>query len=292
MPKFNIFSSSESRDLSKTKAVTLTVTEDCNLRCRYCYEPTKSRDRYMSLDLAKKIVSEQLDADNDLEWIEFDFFGGEPMLAFDLIRDLVDWVHSRQWKKRHLFFIGTNGTILTEEMKDWLTKYKQCVWASISLDGNKIAHDLNRSNSYDSVRRNLRFFVDTWPLQPVKMTISAETIPYVADSVIELEEMEVPFSVNLVFEDIWGPPEQKSKLLKIYAEQLDRLVEYYVAHPDLYPARIVDMKPEYTAPEWFSGQDGEDACVRYCGASTWMEALHLVIVSLPGLLANLPRTDL
>jgi radical SAM protein with 4Fe4S-binding SPASM domain len=136
---------------------------------------------------------------------------------------------------------------------------------AISMDGNKIAHDLNRSNSYDKVRENLPFFMEHWPNQIAKMTINAETIPYVAESIIEFEELGVPFSSNIVFEDIWGSSEKKAALLEIYTKQLDRLVEYYVAHPDLYPARIVDIKPEYTLKDNNSIGVGE-GCVRYCGS--------------------------
>jgi len=105
----------------------------------------------------------------------------------------VDWFHTKKWYKNHLFFICSNGTILTDEMKTWLEKNKNCVMVGISLDGNKKAHNINRSNSYDQVQKNLPFFLEQWPSQPIKMTINAETLPYVADSIIELEEKEIPF---------------------------------------------------------------------------------------------------
>src|SRR5271157_1245997 len=227
----------------KYQQVTLTITHDCNLRCRYCYEPNKSRNQYMTHEVAQKAIVEFMEADNEYNGVEFAFFGGEPMLVFNLIRDLVDWFHTIPWRKNHAFSIGTNGTILTKEMRPWLVDNKSCVWMNLSLDGNKTAHDINRSNSYDVVRKNLPFFIENWPNQSIKMTISAESIPYVADSIIELEEMGVPFSANVVFEDIWGDEENKAKLLDVYAEQLDRLVQYYVKHPNLFPARIIDRRP-------------------------------------------------
>lgn len=273
MPKVDSFSSLKNQK-KQQQIVTLTLTEDCNLRCRYCYEPNKSRDHYMSLSTAQDAVIEYMETDNGFDGVEFDFFGGEPMLVFDLIRELVDWFHTQSWRKDHLFYIGTNGTILTEEMKSWLVQHKDCVSVGVSLDGNKIAHDLNRSNSYDRLMKNLPFFRENWPTQPVKMTISAETIPYVADSIIQFEELEIPFSANIVFEDIWGPPEQKATLLDIYAEQLDRLVEYYIVHPDLVPARIIDIKPEFAANEWLAKHIGED-CVRWCGAGHEMVVIEV-----------------
>jgi radical SAM protein with 4Fe4S-binding SPASM domain len=261
MPKLDIFGG----DRGKKHIVMLTLTQDCNLRCRYCYEPHKSRDYYMSYDTAQQAIIEYMRTENEFDTVEFDFFGGEPLMAFSLIRDLVNWFHTKGWPKKHIFFISTNGTILSEEIKTWLVKNKGCVIVGLSLDGNKIAHDLNRSNSYDQVRANIPFFMEHWPNQPAKMTISAETIPYVADSIIELEGMNIPFSANIVFEDIWGSPAHKAELLEIYSQQLERLVDYYVAHPDLFPARIVDIRPEFILDEVASRRVGED-CVRWCGS--------------------------
>jgi radical SAM protein with 4Fe4S-binding SPASM domain len=264
MPRVDVFAQHNEAEAGKTRIVMLTLTEDCNLRCRYCYEPTKSRDRAMTLEVAQKVITEYMEMQDKFENLEFDFFGGEPMLAFPLIHQILDWFHSREWSKNHLFFLGTNGTILTEEMKHCLLHYN-CLQVGISLDGNKTAHDLNRSNSYDRLMQNLPFFLEHWPDQPLKMTISAETIPHVADSIIEMEEKGLIFSANVVYENIWGAPEQKEALLETYAEQLDRLVEYYAAHPHLYPARPVGHQVELaTRPAGAPIMGGD--CVRWCGA--------------------------
>ncbi len=257
----------EEKNAPKYRYVTLALTHDCNLRCRYCYEPNKRRDSYMSLETARQAVIEFMEAD-DFEGVQFDFFGGEPMLAFDLIRDLVDWFHSQpaRWHKKHQFFLGTNGTILTDDMKSWLTANKTCVQVAVSLDGTRQAHNLNRSNSYDQMVVNLPFFIEHWPTQPCKMTISAETIPYVAESVIELEEKGIAFTANVVFENIWGDPEQKAHLLKVYGEQLDRLVRYYLDHPDLVPAMMLGRRLEYVRAGTNVSLPPSRDCVRWCGA--------------------------
>jgi radical SAM protein with 4Fe4S-binding SPASM domain len=262
MPQVDIWDQQVKRE--RRLSLSLTVTQDCNLRCRYCYEPTKPRN-YMSLQTAQEAITYYMEVDDTFEAIEIDFFGGEPMLAFDLIRDVVEWFHSRPWPKAHIFFIGTNGTVLTDEMKKWLVRHKECVKIGLSLDGNKAAHDVNRSNSYDQVMRNLPFFMEHWSDQPIKMTISAESIPHVADSIIEMEEMGLVFSANLPFEDIWGPPETKAALIEEYARQLDRLVTYYASRPELFPARIVDRKPEVLYQPDYGKAVGED-CIRFCGA--------------------------
>jgi uncharacterized protein len=273
MPKVDL--TNRSRESGGRQIVTLVVTEDCNLRCRYCYEPNKSRNHYMSLDVAQEAITYYMQEENEFDAVEFDFFGGEPMLAFGLIREVVDWFHSQEWLKRHLFFIDTNGTILTDEIRSWLVENKGCVYVGVSLDGNKTAHDINRSNSYDRVRANLPFFMEHWPEQTAKMTISAETIPYVADSIIELEEIGIAFNANLVFENIWGTPEQKSVLLSTYEQQLDRLVDYYAARPDLFPPLMLDRHLEAIYQPSARPVGGD--CVRWCGAGH-----EMVVVGVDG----------
>lgn len=250
----------------KKLVLTLTLTRQCNLRCKYCYEHAENFDgRVMAFELARKIISQYMEADDAFEHLEIQFFGGEPMLEFPLIKRIVEWFHSRTWKKGHIFFICTNGTILTEEMKKWLTEHKKCVVVAYSIDGNKKAHDLGRSSSYDQLKRNLPFFQKMWPSQAAKMTIYAETLPYVADSIIELEEMELNFTANFVFENIWGNVDRKRQLLEIYQEQLFRLVNYYVQHPHLEPVGpILGRALEYIDSPLHRDEKGD--CLRYCGA--------------------------
>ncbi|MAT42441.1 MAG: hypothetical protein CL609_08880 [Anaerolineaceae bacterium] len=266
MPIKNLFD--ETRTVERRRSVMLTVTEACNLRCKYCYEAFKPQ-RNMSFQIAQETINRFMKMDDGFDFVEFDFFGGEPLLNFKLIRDLVDWFHTQRWNKRHVFYIGTNGTILTDEIKNWLVKYRGCVFVGVSLDGNKEAHDINRSNSYDKLQENLPFFLKYWGDQPMKMTIGAETIHLVADSIIAMEESKYFFSTNIVFEDIWGDEMEKKRLLNIYAQQLAQLINYYCEHPNLFPVSILDRKPEHIAfatqnPNFKIGYDTN--CVRYCGA--------------------------
>jgi uncharacterized protein len=272
MPKQDIFQLAKSQT---HRIVLLTVTHNCNLRCRYCYEPNKSCNGLMDFDVARQTIKDYMEKDDRFQLVEFGFFGGEPLLSFDFIKNVVDWFHTQKWRKRHRFFIGTNGTILDERMKKWLIANKECVKIGVSLDGNKSAQDINRSNSFDKVISNLPFFREHWPDQIVKATISAETIPYVSESVIYFEEMEIPFSINLVFENIWG--ENKTKLLNEYARQLDILVCYYTNHPGLFPARIVGVDLSSLSPNLQDvfGQNRPDQNSRYCGAGHEMVGVEI-----------------
>ncbi|MCP4215578.1 MAG: 4Fe-4S cluster-binding domain-containing protein, partial [bacterium] len=189
----------------KKQTVMLITNHNCNIRCLYCYEPPGLiKSKNLDFEIARDTITKYMESDNGFDNIEFQFFGGECMLSFPLIKRIVDWFHNRDWKKGHVFFICTNGTILTDEMKKWLVKNKQCVVLGFSLDGSRTAHNIGRDNSYDRLKKNIPFFLEHWPTQPAKMTIYAETIPYLADSIIEMEEMGLNFEANTVFEDIWG----------------------------------------------------------------------------------------
>lgn len=70
----------------------LLVTYKCNLHCTYCYEP-KSLNFKMSLQKTKEIISEQLSLlGDDIDTVEIQFMGGEPLLEFPLIKEISEWI--------------------------------------------------------------------------------------------------------------------------------------------------------------------------------------------------------
>jgi uncharacterized protein len=261
----------------KSRTLSLVVTRSCNLRCLYCYEKHYHEEfQVMDLKIAKEVINHYLCAEDGFDIVTIDFFGGEPLLAFNFIKEVIEWTLSRQWPKRYHFTIGTNGTLLTDEMKNWFLEKKKCLTLSFSIDGNKKAHDLNRSNSYDLLAPHIPFFIENWPNQPAKMTICKETIPYVAESIIELEDMGLYFTANLVFENFWGSHEEEEKLLKIYNEQLMQLVDYYASRPDLFPVhRILDALPIYLNQGGNIFEESNEDYIRFCGSGHEMVIIDL-----------------
>ena len=75
----------------KIKTVTLTLTQSCNLACSYCYEHNKSKN-VMTFQTAKAIIDREIAKSKEFENIEFDLFGGEPFLEFNLIQEIVDYI--------------------------------------------------------------------------------------------------------------------------------------------------------------------------------------------------------
>ena len=219
----------------------------------------------MSLSTAKDTIRYYMSQDDEYELIEFNFFGGEPMLAFPLITDTIEWFFSKKWDKDSAFLITTNGTILNEEMKGWLFRNRKKVNIAFSIDGIPKAHNINRNNSYDLLSPNIYFFMNNWPDQSAKMTINAESIPYVAESVIHLEEMGLKFTANISHEDMWG--QNKDELLAEYEHQLSLLVDFYAANSNLEPLDpILNSFPNYLGLDEITKKKRMKDFSQYCGA--------------------------
>ena len=78
-------------DYSNTKSITITLTQRCNLACTYCYEHHKS-NKTVDINEAKRIIDIELSNRHNIDSFEFDLFGGEPFLAFDLIKEITAYI--------------------------------------------------------------------------------------------------------------------------------------------------------------------------------------------------------
>jgi sulfatase maturation enzyme AslB (radical SAM superfamily) len=177
----------------------------------------------MTFDTAIKCIDEVCDGVEKNATIEFLFFGGEPLLRFDLIRDVVDFVSKLDVTQKCRFFASTNGVLLSEEMKSWFVEHKEKVVLGLSLDGTRNSHNYNRSNSFDKI--DIPFFKNTWPTQNVKMTVSEHTLMNYAEDVIYLHSLG--FGINGGDVCLGNSTWQNRDLLQEFGKQLMRLVDYY-----------------------------------------------------------------
>ncbi len=244
--------------MTKRKIITLTLTQTCNLACVYCYEENKTGNR-MSLETAKAILDRELNDDRFDEY-QIDLFGGEPFMEFELIKQIFEYTVTTYPKKLLVFAITTNGTLVHGSVQEWLTRYSSMVCCALSMDGSKQMHDINRCNSFDQI--DVDFFRNTWPKQPMKMTVSQDTLPYLAEGIRFMHENDYPFSVNLALDIDWSDPDNEA----ILERELMKLVEFYMEHPD-YPLCSFFDVPIYklTLPPEIA-----DDSVRQCGAGNEM----------------------
>lgn len=129
------------------KAVCLHVAHDCNLRCRYCFAGTGAfggNRRLMDWETGKRALDFVLASSGLRDHCEVDFFGGEPLLSFKLVRALVEYGRktAAERGKTIKFTLTTNGVLLDEKIQEFLEQEEISV--VLSLDGRPEVHDRMR----------------------------------------------------------------------------------------------------------------------------------------------------
>lgn len=108
----------------ETYELTLIPTERCNINCTYCLVD-KSAGKSMSFETAKCEIDKMMAVPKQFAKYIVSFMGGEPFLAFDLIRQVVDYVKTYYLEKPIYFTIVTNGTLVNDEVKRWIVDKKK-----------------------------------------------------------------------------------------------------------------------------------------------------------------------
>ena len=141
------------------KALCLHIAHDCNLACKYCFaeEGEYHGDRsLMSYEVGKKALDFLIANSGNRVNLEVDFFGGEPLMNFQVVKDLVAYGRSQEEKfnKKFRFTLTTNGMLLNDEVMEFANKEMANV--VLSIDGRKEVHDFmrptrNGKGSYDLI---------------------------------------------------------------------------------------------------------------------------------------------
>ncbi|WP_343210152.1 Cys-rich peptide radical SAM maturase CcpM [Anaerolentibacter hominis] len=156
---------------NRMEQLILQVTQQCNLRCAYCvysglYDNRTHSNKEMTFETAKKAIDFFLARTREMNHVNISFYGGEPLLEFDLIKKCVAYVNSIVEGKEVRFGTTTNGTLLKDEVVDFL--YNNDFHFSISLDGSKKEHDASRkfpsgAGSFDLVMKNVKRIKERYP---------------------------------------------------------------------------------------------------------------------------------
>ena len=164
------------------RAITLNVTNNCNLRCSYCFEKAKAPEM-MSPEIAVKAIDK---AYRKLEKEPFtiNFFGGEPLLNWPAVKAVIDHCEEKNYIVR--YGITTNLTILTDEMLEYFDRVSMPVL--VSIDGIKEVHDKNRCKSYDTVLKNLKKLIDIGLTRHIeaRLTVLPEDVKYTLQGLKEI----------------------------------------------------------------------------------------------------------
>jgi uncharacterized protein len=206
--------------------LTLHLTQSCNMRCTYCYAPPRN-GQGMSLETGRKALEFVAGRNEDACGIVF--FGGEPLLHKDLIRQIVGAARQmeKERKGRFHFKLTTNGLLLDEEFLKF--SLEEDVLIAMSLDGVREAHDRHRrlpdgSPSFDRLLPKLRMLLAARPYAGVLMTVNPDTVGLYSESVAFLMEEHCRYLiVSLNYAGDWT-----EDALEELRRQCERLGDMYI----------------------------------------------------------------
>ena len=151
------------------KALCLHIAHDCNLACRYCFAEEgeyHGRRALMSFEVGKKALDFLIANSGSRRNLEVDFFGGEPLMNWQVVKDLVKYGREQEklHNKKFRFTLTTNGVLLNDDIMEFANREMDNV--VLSIDGRKEVHDYmrpfrNGKGSYDFIIDKFKKFADS-----------------------------------------------------------------------------------------------------------------------------------
>ncbi len=212
------------------KALCLHIAHDCNLACKYCFAEEgeyHGRRALMSFDVGRRALDYLIAHSGSRRNLEVDFFGGEPLMNWQVVKDLVVYGREQEKKfdKNFRFTLTTNGVLLNDEIMEFCNREMANV--VLSLDGRKEVHDRMRpfrsgKGSYDLVVPKFQKFVASRDNSRyyVRGTFTHYNLDFAKDV---LHFADLGFT-ELSMEPVVAPPEAD---YAIREEDLPRIMEEY-----------------------------------------------------------------
>lgn len=234
--------------------VALILNNNCNLGCDYCYANQGNFDKagdVMDFDIAKKVIEHMFEniKKHKGNKLGITFFGGEPLLQFDLIKKIVEYVNEVNTYNYHIAYSTiTNGTLFTDEIIDFLRKNNFIV--TVSLDGTKEAHDKMRKfkdgrGSFDVIAQNVRKYKNQLTLKG-RLTVN-DYNTNIVDSVFQIKDLGIDNIIigvdsNISDENFKVFMENYKKLMEIYFNDLKNEKFYCIENITFNLAKIVTRR--------------------------------------------------
>ncbi len=217
------------------KALCLHIAHTCNLNCEYCFA---SQGKYhgeravMSFEVGKRALDFLIENSGTRHNLEVDFFGGEPLMNFDVVKQLVAYARSieKEKGKNFRFTLTTNGLLIDDDVIDFANR--ECANVVLSLDGRKEVHDRYRvdyagNGSWEKIVPKFQKLVEARGHKNYYMrgTFTHENPDFLED----IKEMLDLGFTELSMEPVVSAPGDKSELteedLPIVLEQYEKLAE-------------------------------------------------------------------
>lgn len=225
----------------EVKALCLHICHDCNLRCRYCFADEgayHATREMMSLETAKAAIDFLIRESGNRKALEVDFFGGEPLMNLNVIKETVYYAKAEAAKrgKQFLFTTTTNGVLLDDDAVKFLNEEMENV--VLSLDGRKEVHDLvrktvNGKGSFDVVIEKIKKFVRSRGDKHyyVRGTFTAKNLDFSKDVLFLADNGFDSLSVEPVVTDIEDLA-IKEEHLPLIEREYEVLCDEYVAREE------------------------------------------------------------
>lgn len=225
------------------KALCLHIAHDCNLACKYCFADEgeyHGKRELMSYEVGKKALDFLVANSGSRTNLEVDFFGGEPLMNFEVVKQLVKYGRSLEEpnNKKFRFTLTTNGVLLDDGILEFANKEMSNL--VLSLDGRKEVHDLMRP------RRGGQGSYDTVVPKFIKAAESRNQMNYYVRGTYTRNNLDFAKDVihmaDLGFEQISVEPvvADKSESYAIREEDIDTLIKQY----DELTAEMIKRKKE------------------------------------------------
>ncbi len=209
------------------ESMTLEVTEYCNLRCHYCTCEylRKGKRKRMSMQTAFDAIDFLYARSSSVKQRVLGFYGGEPLLEFELIKQCVNYARSKFGVDGIRFNITTNGTLIDEEKADYLAENRFNIL--VSIDGPKRIHNKHRVNkqgrgSYNSAIRGLRILLKKYH-ENAKDKVSINAVVTPPDDLNAIE--------NLWHENPWLPADIRINVDFVSTKWTTFLQDYPCSEP-------------------------------------------------------------
>lgn len=241
------------------KIFSIALSEQCNLNCSYCNVDKNSKKRIDPNIFLERYY--EMRSENPDELIQIDFFGGEPLLQFDIVKQVIETLQS---ENNLQFFMPTNGLLLTEDKLDFLNKHK--VKLSISYDGlwqDKNRLQLNGKMTNDRYLK-IRPLISRIPNVPIHSMIGRGNYNLLENHKYILENFNVNPDLTLVRDiGIWN--EKSVEKLKVGIKELfdwyknnadnvemPNFIKTYLKHVVLYKTKKHEVKTCGAGEQYFS----------------------------------------
>jgi len=188
----------------------------------------------------------EIEKRNLAESVEVAFMGGEPLLNFELIQLVSEWIWTLKLPFSLELTVRTNGTLLTPAIKEWFKANREKIDVGLSMDGLSAMNFENRTDK----AIDWMFFSENWPKQRVKIVLFKDTVHLLSKTVREMNAKSISFQVVIGEGFKWTKEASgilERELIELIPDYINSLEE--AVECELFSHRVADFYPKYLVTE-------------------------------------------